>query len=48
MKNGHAIFFSELKTLIHKIICVKNNYYPATIKNDNGDDAMRFFCATQT
>ena len=34
-KNGRARF-SESKTLIHKLICVKNNFYPASIKKDNG------------
>ena len=30
-----ARFVSKLKTLIHELICVKNNFYPATIKNEN-------------
>ena len=32
--------FSKLKTLIHDLICVKNDFYPETIKNDNGAAAM--------
>ena len=36
MKSWHAGFFSELKTLIHELICVINNFYPASIKNNNG------------
>ena len=40
IKYWRAIFFTKLKTLIHKLICVKT-IYPATIKNDNGAVAMR-------
>ena len=36
--------FSELKTLIHELICVKNNSYAASIKNDNRAVAMRKMC----
>ena len=41
--------FSNFETFIHKLIFVKNDYYPSTIKNDNGAIAMRkFFRATRT
>ena len=43
MNNGRAIFSPKLKTVIHELIFVKNNFYPATIKNDNGAVAMIFF-----
>ena len=35
--------FSKFKTIIHELICVKNNFYPAIIKNENGAVAMRIF-----
>ena len=31
---------SKLKTLIHKLICVKNSVYPESTKNSNGAIAM--------
>ena len=40
--------FSKFKTVIYEKICVKNNIYPATIKNDNGAVAMRKHCVTRT
>ena len=40
--------FSKLKTLVHEPFCVKNNFYPETVKNDNGSVAMTFLCVTQT
>ena len=43
MNNWRAIFLSKFKTVIHEIVCVKNNLYPATIKNYNGAIAVRFF-----
>ena len=33
--------FFELKNLIHELICVKNNFYPASIKTKNGAVSMR-------
>ena len=33
--------FFGLETLIHELICVKNNFNPESIKNDNGAVAMR-------
>ena len=44
MKDGRVRFSSKFKTVLHKLICVKNNVYPATIKNDNGAVAMSFLC----
>ena len=41
MKNGRVKNVSKLKTLIQDLICVKNNVYPASIKNDNGSVAMK-------
>ena len=41
IKNVHVIFFSKLNNLIHKIICVKNNFYSASIENENGAVATR-------
>ena len=38
-----APIFSQIKDLNTRAICVKNNFYPATIKNDNGAVAMIFF-----
>ena len=32
--------FSKFKNLIYELICVKNNVYPATIKNDNESAAI--------
>ena len=43
MKKWARHIFSELKNLIHELICVKNIFYPASIKNDNGAVAMIFF-----
>ena len=43
MKNWRAWFFFELKTLKHSIICVENNFYPASIKNFNGVIVMKTF-----
>ena len=44
MKNGRTIFFFELKTLIHELNFVKNNFHPESIKHDNAAVAMgRFF-----
>ena len=36
--------FPKLETVIHGLIFVKNDFYPATIKNDNGVIAMVFLC----
>ena len=44
MKYWRARFFPKLKTLIHELICVKNNFYAETIKNDNGSVAMTRKC----
>ena len=33
--------FSKLNTVIHKLICVNNDFYPASIKNENGAVATR-------
>ena len=33
---GAPDFFSKFKTVMHKLIYVKNVFYPATIRNDNG------------
>ena len=38
IKNVHVIFFFKLKNLIHELIFVKNNFYTASIKNDNGNE----------
>ena len=35
--------FSKIETLIHELICVKNTFYAATIKNDNGAVVMGEF-----
>ena len=35
--------FPHIETLIYVLICFKNDFYPATIKNDNGFAAMRKF-----
>ena len=35
--------FPKLKSLSYELICVINNFYPATIKNDNEAAAMRKF-----
>ena len=43
MKSGRAIFISKFNTLIHEPIFVKNVFYAATIKNDNGSVAMKIF-----
>ena len=43
MKIWARQIFSELKTLIHELIFVKNGFYPASINNDNGAIAMIFF-----
>ena len=40
MKYWRARFTPKLKTLIYELICVNNNFYPATIINDNGAIAM--------
>ena len=34
-ENWARLFFSELKTLIHELIWVKNDFHPAPIKNNN-------------
>ena len=36
-----APYIFKLNTLIHELICVKNNFQPAFIKNDNGAAAKR-------
>ena len=36
MKYWRARSLPKLKTFINDLIFVKNNFYPATIKNDNG------------
>ena len=36
-----AIFLPKLKTLIYDLICVKNIFYQATTKNDNGAVVIR-------
>ena len=41
MKNGRVKNVSKLKTLIQDLICVKNNVYTESIKNDNGSVAMK-------
>ena len=41
MKYWRAIFTPKLKTLIYELSSVKHNFYPATIKIDNGAVAMR-------
>ena len=41
MKNWRAIFISNSKDLMQELICVKNNSYPASIKNKNG--GINFF-----
>ena len=38
---AHHIF-PKLKSLIYELICVKNKFYPATVKNKNGAVAMRY------
>ena len=40
IKMGTSDFF-ELKNLIHELIYVKNTFYPASVKNDNGAIATR-------
>ena len=32
--------FLKLKAIIHTLICVKNHFKPAIIKNDNGAAAI--------
>ena len=34
-------FFPKLKSLIYKLIYVKDNFHPSTFKNENGAGAMR-------
>ena len=41
MKNGRARCPPKLKTLTYYPICVKNNFFPASIKNDNEAVTMR-------
>ena len=41
MNNGRVRFFSKLNALIHELISVEDNFYPETIKDDNGPAAMR-------
>ena len=36
-----APYFSKLKTVIHELIFVKNDFYSKNIKDDNGAVAMR-------
>ena len=43
IKYWRSIFPPKLKTLIYELIFVKNNVYPATIKNDNGAVEIRIF-----
>ena len=42
-ENGRTRFF-KLKTLIHKLICVKDNSQPASITDDNEAVAMKKVC----
>ena len=35
--------FPKLEFFIYELICVKNDFYPETIKNDNGAVVMRKF-----
>ena len=44
MKNGCAIFPPEFKNLIYALIFMKNNFYPESIKNDNGAVATKKMC----
>ena len=41
LKYWRTRFFPKLKSLIYELICVKNDFYPETIKNYNGAIAMR-------
>ena len=43
IKYWRAIFILKLKTLTYELISVKDNFYLATIKNDNGAIAMGIF-----
>ena len=43
MKYWRANSPPKWKTLIYDLICVENNFYPATIKNDNGAVVTRIF-----
>ena len=47
MNNGRSRFFQIQDHNTRANLC-KNNCYSATIKNDNGAVAMRFFCETRT
>ena len=47
IKNSRARFEKPTK-LIHELICVKNSFLPASIKNENGVVTMRSFCETWT